>query len=208
MHRAAGIAHRVRVLTADKRLLFLLCQIFHNPLYRRVHLAFHIAASVVASVVIDSLVVNQAVGIQLSELLGHLINHASTVRLIAAGPDQDRRMVLIALVTGIHAIEHSRFPLRIVSRHNRLRIRDLTHRRCIPASMGLHIILRDHVESVDVAELIQSDIVRIMAGTDGIDIVPLHGHDVGERLLHAHHTSGQGTEFVAVDALKHNPLSV
>ena len=30
----------------------------------------------------------------------------------------------------------------------------------------------------------------------------------GECLLHAHRTSGQGTEFVAVHALKHNPLSV
>ena len=198
----------MRVLTADKRLLFLLCQIFHNPLYRRVHLALHIAASIVTSVVVDSLIVNQAVGIQLSEFLGHLINHASTVRLIAAGPDQDRRMVLIALVTGIHAVEHSRLPLRIIPRHNRLRIRDLPHCRCIPASVGLHIILCNHVESVDVAELIQPDIVRIMAGTDGIDIVPLHGHDIGECLLHAHRTSGQGTEFVAVHALKHNPLSV
>ena len=117
-------------------------------------------------------------------------------------------MVLIPLVAGIHAVEHSCLPLRIIPRHNRLRIGNLTHRRRIPASVRLHIILCNHVESVDVAELIQSDIVRIMARTDGIDIVLLHGHDIGERLLHAHHTSGQETEFVAVHALKHNPLSV
>ena len=92
-------------------------------------------------------------------------------------------MVLIPLIAGIHAVEHSCLPLRIIPRHNRPRIGNLTHRRRIPASVRLHIILCNHVESVDVAELIQSDIVRIMAGTDGIDTVSYTHLDVYKRQL-------------------------
>jgi len=47
-----------------------------------------------------------------------------------------------------------------------------------------------------------------MAGPDRIDIVALHGQDVLQQLGFRNRAASLGAEFMAVDALEHDPLTV
>ena len=47
-----------------------------------------------------------------------------------------------------------------------------------------------------------------MTGTDRIDVVLFHGHDVFEQFLPGHMSSCDRAELMAVHTLKDNPLSI
>ena len=46
--------------------------------------------------------------------------------------------------------------------------------RHIPGTMGFQVCLIDHINTIFITELIDQRGIRIMAGTDGIDIILLH----------------------------------
>ena len=92
------------IFTADKGLAPVLCQEFLDAFYRWVHLAFHITAAVVAAVMEYPFIMHQPGIVQFTETLGHLVNPLPAERLVPAGPDDNRRVVLVPLVTGIDAV--------------------------------------------------------------------------------------------------------
>ena len=116
-------------------------------------------------------------------------------------------MIFISLITGVYTVKHHAFPLHIVPRyHNALVLQSPCDR--IPRTMGLHIILSDHVKSVRVTKRIDPGIIRIMTGTDRIDIVALHRNDIFYDLFCGNGTACFGTELMTVHAFKDDPLSV
>ncbi len=74
--------------------------------------------------------------------------------------------------------------------------------------MGLHVALRDHVKTVFIAQIINADRIRVMAGTDCIDVVLFHRCQVFDQLFSRNNTAGYGAELVAVDAFKNNAFSI
>ena len=197
----------MQIFAADERLAAVIFQILSDLIRRSVHLAFHVTAAIVAAVIKHALIMHQSRGILSAELLRHLIDDLAAEGLIAAGPDQDRRMVLVSLIHGIGTVKQVCHPLFSVTGNDEIPGVFPAYIG-IPGTVGLHISLIDHIQSVTVTQLIQERVIRIMAGADGIDIVPLHGNDVLFRLLEGHCTAVQRTEIMAVRTLEYDPLPV
>ena len=89
----------MRVLAADKRLVIML---FQEPLdvgNRWIHLALHVAGIIVGPVVTDSFVMNKSVRIKLSKEIAHLIRNFSSMGFITDGPDKNRWVVFVQLIS-------------------------------------------------------------------------------------------------------------
>ncbi len=115
-------------------------------------------------------------------------------------------MVLVPLVNGIHTVKHHVQPFRSVVRHHAGIVP--RHHGRIPGSVGFQIRLVNHIEPILVAETVDQGIVRIVAGTDGINIAALHRLQIFAKFRLAHMTSAHRTELMAVGSLEHNPSAV
>ena len=137
---------------------------------------------------------------------GHLKDIFSTKGLISTGPDQDCRVVFVTLVHGIYTIQHHTKPFRFVMRNN---ICVVSCKFChIPGTMRFQIVFRDHIKAVLITEAVDRRGIRIMAGTDGIDVVLLHSHNILDQFLTGYVSSCDGTELVTVHTFEHNTFSV
>ena len=115
-------------------------------------------------------------------------------------------MVLVSLVHGIGTIQHHSLPLRLVVRNY---IGIVLSKFChIPGAMALQVSLVDHVNAELIAKPIDHRCVRVMAGTDGIDIVLLHGSQILTKLCLRYASSCDGAELMAVHAFEYNSLAV
>src|SRR5699024_12773473 len=109
-----------------------------------------------------SFVMNQTGRILFSEKLGHFKDILSSERLIAAGPDQNSRMVLISLIHGVGAVQHHIQPFRSVTGNYSSSITCLFH--SIPGTMGFQLRLIDKIQAVLIAETIQRSHIWTMTG--------------------------------------------
>ncbi len=206
-HPAAGISHGVSILAADKGLIPVRREEIPDLLRRRVHSALHVGGFIISPVIVDPLVMNRTFIVQLAEFLRHLIDHPAAVRFIPAGPDQNRRMVFIPLVTGYHPVQHISKPFRFISGQRRI-LPGLSLQDRIPASVGFQIVFRDHIEPVSVTEFIERGTVGVVAGAHCVDIMSFHGQNVRQRILVRDHPSAFTAKFMPVHPLEHDPLSV
>ena len=149
---------------------------------RSVHLTLHITCTVISAVIEDSLIMYKAVRIQFTEFLRHIKRNFSAERLVSDRPDQDCRMILVSLITGVDTIEHHRLPVHIVAwNHGILRHQSVVGG--IPGTVRFQIVFRDHVQTVFVAQFIDSRCIRIMAGSDRVDVIALHRQNVGKHFV-------------------------
>ena len=115
-------------------------------------------------------------------------------------------MILITLIHGIYTIQHHTQPFRFVMRND---IRVISGKFCyIPGSVRLQIVFCDHVNTIFIAETVDWRCIRIMAGTNRIDVVLFHDHDVFEQFLPGHVSSCNGAELMAVHTLEYDTFSV
>ena len=115
-------------------------------------------------------------------------------------------MVFVSLVHGIYTIKHHIQPFRFVMRHNiGVILRKFSN---IPGTMRFKVCLIDHIDSVFIAELIDQGCIRIMAGTDCIDVVLFHDLKVFAKLFFGHVSSTHRAEFMTVYALEYDTFSV
>ena len=115
-------------------------------------------------------------------------------------------MIFVTLVHGIYTIQHHTKPFRFVMRNN---ICVVSCKFChIPGTMRFQIVFRDHIKAVLITEAVDRRSIRIMAGTDGIDVVLLHSHNILDQFLPGYVSSRDGAEFMTVYSLKHNTFAV
>ena len=195
------------VLTTDEGLAVAVCQIVLDIRHLRVHAAFHIGGIVITPVVENAFIVHKSGVVQLAEKLRHLVDRLPAKGLVSHRPDQPRGMVFIPMIAGADAVVHHLLPLCLIVRHHKGHILFPFQIR-IPCAVGLQITLRDQIQAVAVAQLIEPLVVGIMGGADRIDVVPFHGHHILQKLLVRHMPSRYGAEIVAVRALEYNALSV
>ena len=103
------------ILAANERLVAVLLEERFDVRRLRIHLALHIARRRIAAIPENPLVVHEARGIDAAEVLAHLVDDAATAGLVAARPDEDARMILVALVHRLRAVEHGGQPLLAVA---------------------------------------------------------------------------------------------
>ena len=206
VHAADAVAHRMRVLAADEWLIAVLREELLDGGDRRVHLALHIARAVVAAIPEDVLVVDEARRVCMTEVLAHHVEVLAAAGLVAAGPDQDGCMILVALEHGFRAVEDDILPLLMVIRQRILD--DILLAVAHPAAMRLEVRLVDDVEAVAVAELVDVARVRIVRAAQCIDVVLLHHDDVLLDFRRICRAAAVTVELVAVRALEDDALAV
>ena len=206
VHASAGIAHGMGVFTADKGFVRIFLKKCLYGFRRRVHLGLHITGLRPGAVVEDPFIMHEPVFIEGAEAVRHVADHRAAEGLIAHRPDQDRGVVFVPLPAGIDPVQQQLTPAFIVSRHD-TGCRKAQFCRC-PASVGLHIVFRDQIQSQFIAETIESGAVGIMAGAHGIDIVLLHQDKVLAGHFRRYDTAAVAGKFMAVDAAENNAPAV
>ena len=78
----------------------------------------------------------------------------------------------------------------------------------IAHTMTLQITLGSQVESVFVAEVVPTWIIRIVAGTYSVDVQLLHNLDILNHTVNRYNVTTIRIQFVAVGTLNQNRLSV
>ena len=74
--------------------------------------------------------------------------------------------------------------------------------------MCFHVGFVNHIQAVLVAQFIEIILVRIVRGTNRIDVILLHGEDVPADFFFRDGTSTGCTKFMPVYAIEYNPLAV
>ena len=113
-------------------------------------------------------------------------------------------MILVSVVTGADTVQHHLqifFP--VIGQPV-----FLFPVRKAPASVGLQIVLRDHIQSIDVAESVDHGIIGIMAGTDRVDIILLHDDHICDHIFTSRRSSCPAGEFMAVCPVEYDTLSI
>ncbi len=141
----------------------------------------------------------------LPEVLCHRQDVLPRIRLIAAGPEQNRHMVFIPLKHRLCPVQHTGFPFLMIARHIPGR---LHHAQLLPGAVAFHICLIHHIDAVFVTHLIPYCLVGIMAGTDRIDMVSAEYLHRRLHILPANHPAMTGIPLMAVHAFNHQALPV
>ena len=197
------------ILAKDEGLAAVGRQPFPDPGHGGVHLAVHIRGLRIPRIPVlaHALVVHQPGLVQPAHLVAHLQDHPAAEALVAAAPDQDAGMVLVPLHHALNPVQHHRQVFHPVP-GQALRQRQPSPVDHIPNAVGLHVAFVDHIQPQLVAQVVQHAAVRIVAGADGVQVVPLHGDQVPPQMLRLHGPAALRAEIVPVRALEHDPLSV
>ena len=127
-----------------------------------------------------------------------LLEINAIARLVAERPNNDGRVVLIQLYIGAVAVENSGLVVGV-----------LGNSFCtIAHAMRFDIGFCHDIQPIAVAETIPIGVIRVVAGTHGIEIKVFHQTDVLLHTLAGHNIARQRVEFVAIDTLNKNRLSV
>ena len=77
-----------------------------------------------------------------------------------------------------------------------------------PCTVCFHVVLCNHIESILIAQIINTNIIRIMAGSYRIDIILFHRYNVLNNIFCRDSSSCFGAELMSVHTLKNNPLPI
>ena len=133
-----------------------------------------------------ALIVNRTGGVELVKPSRHGSLVGAIATLVAQAPEDDRRMVLVALSHTDGTIEESVAPIGGGSQG-------------ASQTMGLAIGLVHHIHAYGVAEFIPARTIGIVGQTDGIDMGSFHQLEVLEHALFRHYTSGVGVVLMTID---------
>ena len=96
----------------------------------------------------------------------------------------EHHMTQIALKDGMLPFREAAKPLLVISR-----------------LMAFNVRLRTHIDAVPVAEIVPEMMIRIVAGTDRVDIVKLHKLNIANHKIQRNRASVFGICFMTIDTL-------
>lgn len=147
-----------------------------------------------------ALVVHEALGVARVDPLGHGGEPAPGARLVAEGPQNDGRMVLVALDHAGRPVEQCGGPALVVDR--------VVAPALFAEAVGLQVALVDDPQPVLVAEGEEGGVRRIVGGADGVDVVGLQQLDVAAHGFEVERAAVLRVPLVPVDALEEDRRAV
>ena len=205
LHAAQAVAHVVHVLAEEEGLLRPALQVGPDGLRGGVHAALHVGTAIEAGAVFHALVVDHPAGVVLPEKVCHGEDVLPGVGLVAAGPEEDGRMVLVPLEHTAGPVHDALLPLRQTPGHIPIRV---DAPQPLPGPVALQVGLVHDVDAVFVAEAIPVRLVRVVAGADGVDVVSPEGIHGGGHIGHADGPAGVRVPLVAVHPPEDQALPV
>ena len=100
----------------------------------------------------------------------------TVARLIAQRPDDNGRMITIALHHAGHALAHGGQPAGIVS--------ETAHRH---HAVGFDIGLVNHIQAIAIAKPVPQRMVWVVRAAHGVEVVLLHDFDIATHHRFVHH---------------------
>ncbi len=195
---AVAVAHRVRELAHDQRMaLEAGAGVIDDGRDRRVHRAGDVADALVARPVVadGALVVERPARVVAAQPGGRGVVVEAVARLVAERPEDDRRMVLVALRHPRHAID----PLREIP---------VVVAQGALEGVRFDVGLADDVHPELVGQGEEGRVVRVVRGAHGVEPELLHQDEVGMHRFDRDDPPGVLVEVVAVDAPQVDPGAV
>ena len=121
----------------------------------------------------------------------------AVTRFIPQRPDNNARMVAIALHHARHALAHGGQPGRVVAQ--------AIHRH---HAVGFDVGLIHHIQTIAIAKCVPSRMIRIVGAAHGVKVVLLHQNDVLHHRLFVHHLTVFRMMFMTVGAANQQWLTV
>ena len=200
VHGAVGIAHCMRIFAQNKRPIAVFGQIGADFRNGRIHPADHVAGFGIARVVENTLVMHEAGGIERAQMAAQLVDDPAAEGLVSTAPEQHAGMVLVPLIEGIHAVRQPGQIFHTVPRKG-VGHRMLAPDDRFPHAMRFQVGFVHHVQAQFIAQGVEGALVGIVAGTDGVDVIALHGEQVAADGIPPYGTACFGTEIVPVHSL-------
>ena len=189
------VTHRMGIFALDKRLgLGWVFTVFDGTLRRHVHRTMDIRLTLIAS----TLILNRTSCIlSLDPVVGRF-KVGTIASLVTHRPEDDGRMVVVALHIALVALQMSQFII-IANGQGLL---------AIAHSVRFHIGLSHHINTILITQIIPIRIIRIMTSPDTVDIEFLHDLDILNHAFARHHIASIRIQFVTVGPLEKHSLSV
>ena len=180
---------------ADEHRLVERVDILIHPFHTWIHLRIEIAEAVAAKFfsVARSFVVD-GTAVQTTGRIVAGLEIAAASGFVTQAPEDDRRMVAVAQHHSVDAVHKGGNPRRHVA--DRL------------VGMVFEVGLIHRIKSEVIEHGVHLGRVRIMGGTDGIDVVLLHQQHVTQHRLYRHGTAVEGVRIVSVRTLEEHALAV
>ena len=204
-HTAERIAHIVHILTENERLGGFAFKVSADFLRFCVHPALDVGDGIELAVVDHTLIVDQPAGVLLTEEPAHRKDIFPRVALVAAGPEQNGRVVFIALKHRARAVHHAVLPFGQTARHIPGRFHGAEF---LPGTVALEVCLINHVDTVFIAQMIPQRLVGVMAGAHRVDVVFAENRHCIAHILFGHGAARPRIPLMTVDAAEHHPLAV
>ena len=168
-------------------------------LLRSVHAAEHIRnlAGVVA------LVVDWASGIKGLRGILHLDVVDAETRLVTERPDDDGRVVTVTDDHTLHSIDKLILPLRIVGGVSSP-MRPVVYAEAV----GFKITFVNQINAVAITEIVPTRIIRIMARSDGVEVVLFEEEDILDHAFKRNSPTMFGIRFMAIATFENYALAI
>ena len=126
---------------------------------------------------------------------------ATCSRFVPQAPTENAGMVLVALKSAFSAVEVGGFPARI--------IRGVINPRAITfKTVGFNVPLEHDPQPNFIGQIKQARVRWVMRGSDRVDPHRLHEFKVGAREFFAEYSTLISTNFMAIDTIERQGLSI
>ena len=177
-----GVAHSVLVFAQHNRLVGI--PIILNCIRTEVHPAVHIGIVPVA------FVMHKARRVDFMSTLTFRGEHVTVTGFVTERPENNRRMVFVALHHGIHAVHSRSAPIIAILR------------KIVVGTVAFDVRFVNHVNTILVAEIVHHRIVRIVRHTERVDVEALHEDNVFFHTIVSHSTAVIRIKFVTVHTME------
>ena len=185
---AARVTHSVRILTLDKRLLVLLVlRVFLRTPLRKIHRTENIRCITTMT----SLILHRTAWVNGLYPIVCSLEVLAVTCLVTKTPNNDCRVIAIYV------------DIVLVTLKDRLCKQLMICKRIlvIEVSVTLDVSLSSHIDAIFITKVIPYRIIRIVTGTNGIDIKLLHALDVQNHTLTGNDITAVRIKLVTVHAL-------
>ena len=195
-HLAWALAHGMNIFAQIEGLI----GIFLRPLLHLIGMLVHPGDHIRRFAFFIPLVMDGQAGVQRAYFPGHGRMVAAVARFIAQRPHNNASVIAIPLHHAQAAAYKLLFPDWI--------LRDKIVGFEADHAVAFQIRFVDHIQAVFIAQRKQPGIIGIMAGADGVDVVPFHQQNVPQHFVHRGVIAQGGMGVMAVYALDFHGLPV
>ena len=211
------VAHSMSIFTHEIRLIRFTVYILLKGFQRGIHVAVEIDVGEIilalAAAILRAFIVRQSCRIKMLRPGQRRFKAAAIGTFVTHGPADHAGTVLITLNTSLRAVKRRLHELRIIGKRlipllNVIRPDVVLTAVQLRRAMAFMIGLIDHEETVLITQLVEHRRVRVMAGTDGVEVVLLDHLQVALHMIDADHRTGHRIGIMAVDTPELDDIAI